>query len=99
MNYQLLVESYSFGTPLSQSEVNLLKIELDTQILNLDISYNIGCLDSAPAHICRGLNLTKGSFWITCLAEVIDLHQIKKTGKTNGAKVYDELLRHGLVIG
>jgi len=99
MNYQLLVESYSFGTPLSQSEVKLLSLELDTQISNLDITNNLGCLDSAPSHICRGLNLKKGSFWITCLAEVLDLHQINTTGKTNGAKVHDELLKHGLVVG
>ena len=99
MNYQLLIESYSFGTTLSQSEVKLLSLELDTQILNLDISIDTGSLKQAPTHICKGLNLRKGSLWITCLAEVIDLHQSKRTTKTNGAKVYDELLKKGLVIG
>ena len=99
MNYQLLIESYSFGTSLSDSEVNLLILELDTQILNLDISMDIQCLESAPYHVTKGLKLRLGSLWITCLAEVIDLHQINKTEKTKGAKVYDELLKRGLVIG
>ena len=99
MNYQLLIESYSFGTTLSESEIKLLNLELDTQILNLDISKQSGFLKSAPAHICKGLKLRKGSLWITCLAEVIDLHQFQKTVKTNGAKVYDELLKRGLVVG
>tara|TARA_Y100000589_G_C27047919_1_gene585993 strand:- start:164 stop:463 length:300 start_codon:yes stop_codon:yes gene_type:complete len=99
MNYQLLIESFSFGTTLTNSEINLLILELDTQILNLDFTNDIGCLKSAPTHVCKGLNLRKGSFWITCLAEVIDRHNLKKTGKTNGAKVYDILLQKGLVIG
>ena len=99
MNYQLLIESYSFGSNLSESEINLLILELDTQILNLSFSIDIGCLESAPTHICGCLNLRKGSFWITCLAEVIDLHQTNKRVKTYGSKVYDELLKRRLVVG
>ena len=99
MNYQLLIESFSFGTTLTNSEINLLILELDTQILNLDFNNDIGCLKSAPTHVCKGLKLRKGSFWITCLAEVIDRHNLNKIGKTNGAKVYDILLEKGLVIG
>ena len=99
MNYQLLIESYSFGTTLSESEIKLLSLELDTQIINLNISIKVECLKSAPYHICKGLKLKKGSLWITCLAEAVDLHQPQKGAKTNGAKVYDELLKKGLVIG
>ena len=99
MNYQLLIESYSFGTTLSESEIKLLSLELETQILNLKISTQSTFLKSAPTHICKGLNLRKGSLWITCLAEVIDLNQLNKTTKTNGANVHDELQKRGLVIG
>ena len=99
MNYQLLIESYSFGTTLSESEIQLLRLELDTQILNLDISVQNGYLKSAPNHISKGLKLRKGSLWITCLAEVIDLHQFQKVGKTNGARVQDELIKKGLTVG
>ena len=99
MNYQLLIESYSFGTTLSESEIQLLSLELDTQILNLDISVQNGYLKSAPNHISKGLKLRKGSLWITCLAEVIDLHQFQKVGKTNGARVQDELIKKGLTVG
>ena len=98
MNYQLLIESYSFGTTLSKQEIELLSLELETQILSLDISSEKGFLASAPTHICKGLNLRKGTFWISCLAEVIDKHKPLK-GKTNGAKIYDELLKRNLVIG
>jgi len=99
MNYQLLIESYSFGTTLSESEIQLLSLELDTQILNLDISIQNRYLKSAPNHISKGLKLRKGSLWITCLAEVIDLHQSQKVGKTNGARVQDELIKKGLKVG
>tara|TARA_Y100001968_G_scaffold208781_1_gene191884 strand:- start:90 stop:389 length:300 start_codon:yes stop_codon:yes gene_type:complete len=99
MNYQLLIESYSFGTTLNKKEIELLCLELDTQIINLDISSDKSFLVSAPSHICKGLNLRKGTFWICCLAEVIDKHKPLKDGKTNGAKIYDELLKRNLVIG
>ena len=99
MNYQLLIESYSFGTTLNTQEIELLSLELETQLLNLDNSSEKGFLESAPSHICKGLNLRKGTFWISCLAEVIDKHKSLIDGKTNGAKIYDELLKRNLVIG
>ena len=44
MNYQLLIESYSFGTTLNKQEIELLCLELETQILNLDTSSEKGFL-------------------------------------------------------
>ena len=57
MNYQLLIESYSFGPALSDQEIELLSLELETQIMNFSISTEFGCFKSAPDHICEGLNL------------------------------------------
>ena len=51
MNYQLLIESYSFGTTLSNQEIELLSLELETQIMNMNISKDFGCFKSAPSHI------------------------------------------------
>tara|TARA_B100000963_G_scaffold321352_1_gene304578 strand:+ start:20959 stop:21258 length:300 start_codon:yes stop_codon:yes gene_type:complete len=99
MNYQLLIESYSFGTTLSNQEVELLNLELDTQIINLNISKKCLFLKPAPYYICKGLNLRKGSYWITCLAEVIDRYKPPLNGKTKGVEIYDELLKKGLVVG
>ena len=99
MNYQLLIESYSIGTTLSKQEIDLLILELDTQIMNLDISTDMGFLKSAPFYICKRLNLRSGSYWITCLAEVIDIHNHPKAGKTKGAELHDLLLKKGLVVG
>ena len=99
MNYQLLIVSYSFGTTLSKQEVELLSLELETQIMNLNISTDFGCLKPAPKNVCKVLNLRKGTFWIMCLAEILDIHKPKKKGKTRGVKVYDLLLEKGLVIG
>jgi len=63
MNYQLLIESYSFGTSLSEQEIELLSLELETQIMNINISTELGCIKSAPTHICEGLNLKKDNYW------------------------------------
>ena len=99
MNYQLLIESYSFGTSLSKQEIELLSLELETQIMNINLSTEFGCFKSAPSHICKGLNLKKDTYWIMCLAEIIDLHKPLKFGKTKSVKVFDLLLKKGLVIG
>ena len=99
MNYQLLIESYSFGTTLSNLEIELLILELDTQIINLDFSNDHGFLKPAPSYICNGLKLKNGTKWICCLAEVIDRYKTPISGKTKGAEIYDRLLDKGLVIG
>ena len=99
MNYQLLIESYSFGTTLSEREIELLSLELETQIMNINISTEFGCFKSAPSHICEGLNLKKDTFWIMCLAEILDLHKPTKFGKTKSVEVFELLLKKGLVTG
>ena len=99
MNYQLLIESYSFGTSLSEQEIKLLSLELETQIMNINISSEFSCFKSAPSHICDGLNLKKDTYWIMCLAEILDLHRPPKLGKTKSVEVFDLLLEKGLVIG
>jgi len=99
MNYQLLIESYSLGLSLSEQEIQLLSLELETQIMNINISTDFGCFKSAPSHICKGLNLKKDTYWIMCLAEILDLHKPPKFGKTKSVEVFDLLLEKGLVIG
>ena len=99
MNYQLLIESYSFGTSLSEQEIELLSLELETQIMNINISTEFSCFKSAPIHICDWLNLKKDTYWIMCLAEILDLYKPPKFGKTKSAEVFDLLLEKGLVIG
>ena len=67
--------------------------------MNINISTAFDCFKPAPSHICKGLNLRKGTFWIMCLSEILDIHKPKKIGKTKSVKVYDLLLEKGLVIG
>jgi len=99
MNYQLLIESYSSGTSLSREEISLLSLELETQIMNINISTDFACFKTAPSHICKALNLRKGAFWIMCLAQILDLHKPLTVGKTKSEEVFDLLLKKGLVIG
>ena len=99
MNYQLLIESYSFGTALSEQEIELLSLELEAQMININISTDFGCLKSAPSNICEALNLKKDTSWIMCLAEILDLHKPPQLGKTKSVKVFELLLEKGLVIG
>ena len=99
MNYQLLIESYSLGASLSEQGIQLLSLELETQIMNINISTEFGCFKPAPFHICESLNLKKDTYWIMCLAQLLDLHKTPKFGKTKSVEVFDLLLEKGLVIG
>ena len=67
--------------------------------MNMNISTDFSCFKSAPTLICKGLNLRKGNSWIMCLAEICDIHNPPQIGKTKSVKVYDLLLKKGLVIG
>ncbi len=67
--------------------------------MNIDISSDFGCFKSAPANICKALNLRKGTYWIMCLAQILDLHKPLKVRKTKSVEVFDLLLKKGLVIG
>ena len=97
MNYQLLIESYTFGTTLSNQEIELLSLELETQIINMKMSTDFDCFKSAPSHICKALNLREGTFWIMCLAEILDIYEPSKIKKSKSVIVYDLLVKRGLV--
>ena len=99
MNYQLLLECYSTGTEMTEDELQMLEIELDTQIESIKVSRTQGCLEIAPKHICEAALVCEGSIWITCLASVLDKCSLPSLGqKAKGAIVFDELVRQGYVI-
>ena len=53
MNYQLLLECYSTGSEITKDELQMLEIELDTQIESIKVSRTKGILKIAPKHICQ----------------------------------------------
>ena len=99
MNYQLLLEFYSSGTEITKDELKMLDIELDTQIESIKVSRTQRCLQIAPTHICKAVLVCEGSFWITCLAAVLDKLSPPSLGsKARGAIVFDELIRLGYLF-
>ncbi len=96
MNYQMLIECYASGSDITKDEIQMLEIELDTQIESIKVSRTQGCLEIAPKHICHASFVCEGSIWITCLASVLDKFTPPVLGeKSRGAKVFDELVRQG----
>ena len=94
MNYQLLLECYSSGSEMTKDELQMLEIELDTQIESIKVSRTQGCLKISPKHICKAAHVCDGSTWMTCLAAVIDRCSPPSIGKkAKGAIVFDELVR------
>ena len=99
MNYQLLLECYACGTEIDALEVELLDLELYSQIQSIKVSSSQGCLEIAPAHICNASLVCNGSFWITCLAAVLDKLNPPQIGKkARGAKVFDVLVSNGYLL-
>ena len=98
MNYQLLIECYALGSEITNGEIQMLDIELDTQIESIKVSQTQGCLQIAPNHICKTALVCEGSLWITCLASVLDKYSPPSLGsKSRGARVFDELIRLGYI--
>ncbi len=99
MNYQFLLECYSSGSEISTDELQMLEIELDSQIESIKISRTQGCLKIAPKHICQAAFVCDGSSWIICLASILDICKPSSLSqKAKSAIVFDELIRQGYVI-
>ena len=98
MNYQLLLECYSSGTTITKLEADLLDLELYTQVEIIKVSPLQGCLEIAPDHICDISCVCKGSFWITCLAALLDhLSPTPLRTESRSSKVLDALIKAGYV--
>ncbi|ABX09386.1 hypothetical protein [Prochlorococcus marinus] len=96
MNYQLLLEYYSSGTNFTLQEIDLLDIELYSQLESIKVSSSQGCLEVAPDHISKACSVCRGSLWITCLAAVLDKIKPPSLGtQARGSKVFDELIKNG----
>ncbi len=96
MNYQMLLECYAKGITISNTEAELLDVELYSQLESIKVSRSQGCTEIAPDHICHCSMVCKGSYWITCLAAVLDRLMPPAFGtKARGAIVVDELLKNG----
>ncbi len=99
MNYQMLLECHAAGTTITEEEAELLDLELDSQIASIRISHTQGCIEVAPDHICNVAHVCKGSFWITCLAAVIDeVTPVRIGKKARGVIVFEELVANGYLV-
>ena len=84
---------------MTMDKLQMLEIELGTQIESIKVSRTQGCLKIAPKHICQAALVCEGSTWITCLAAVLDNCLPPSIGqKAKGAIVFDELVRQGYYI-
>ena len=84
---------------MTKDELQMLEIELDTQIESIKVSRTQGCVKIAPKHICKAALVCDGSSWITCLASVLDrCSHPTLVQKAKAAIVFHELVRQGYVI-
>ncbi len=99
MNYQMLLECHVAGTAITEQEARLLDLELESQLASIKVSRTQGCLEVAPHHICEAACVSRGSFWITCFAAVLDQVNPVATGKkARGARVFDELVINNYLV-
>ncbi len=99
MNYQMLLECHAAGISISKQEAQLLDLELESQIASIKVSRTQGCIEIAPDHICKAAFICKGSFWISCLAAVLDqVTPVPMGTKARGATVFDELVQNRYLL-
>ena len=72
MNYQVLLETFVADESIREDKLQLLELELKTQIETIKFSRSQGCTEEAPAHICERTHLPQGSNWIPCFASILD---------------------------
>ncbi len=95
----MLLECHAAGTAIDENEAKLLDVELYTQIKSIKLSRTQGCIEVAPDHICKAALVCKGSFWITCLAAVLDqVNPVSIGKKARGPIVFDELVSNGYLF-
>ena len=95
MNYQLLLECHAEGSEITIREVALLDLELYSQIESIKVLSTQNCIELAPNHICNKALVCEGSFWITCLAAILDQLSPPSLGeKSRSSRVIDELGKH-----
>ena len=90
------MECYASGSEITEDKIQMVEIELYTQIESIKVSSSQCCLQIAPKHICKPAFVCESSIWITCAASFLDKTAPPTLGsKTRGAKVFDVLLRQG----
>ena len=99
MNYQMFLECHAAGTVITKNEAHILDLERESQIASIKVSKTEGCIEVAPDKICKAARVCNGSFWITCLAAVLDqIVPIAIGAKARGARVFDELVGNGYLV-
>ena len=83
---------------LSNQELEVLTLELETQIINMNISKDFNRFKLAPSHICKGLNLRIRNFLDNLPVESIDICNSFNISKTESVKVYVLLLQKDLYL-
>ena len=66
--------------------------------MNIEISTDFDCFKPLPTNISKRLNLRKGTFWILCLAEIIDMHKHSRKNKTKSVEPYELLMKKLLLL-
>ena len=84
---------------MTNDELKLLEIELDTQIEIIKVSRTQSCLKIAPKQTCQAALVCESSSWITCLAAVLVKCLPQFIGqKAKDEIVFDELVRQGYFV-
>ena len=85
-DYKVLVDWYCSGNTLTEKEIQILNCEFERIIMKIDTNTYF---EKAPPHICNTYLIEGDSFWINCLAALLDQLLPKKEDQTR----YNRLLK------
>ena len=94
LNLTTILENYCYSKKLSPKELDFLdRCWLDS--LNT-FHYN-RYPNIAPAIVCDQAGISRGSYWISCNAAILDRLRPVESGKNRTARIFDALCESGLV--
>tara|TARA_Y100001968_G_scaffold243041_1_gene226798 strand:+ start:2517 stop:2825 length:309 start_codon:yes stop_codon:yes gene_type:complete len=94
LNLCTVLENYCYSKKLTELELDFLdRCWLDS--LNT-FHYN-RYPNIAPAIVCDQAGISRGSYWISCNAAILDRLRPVESGKNRTARIFDALCESGLV--
>ena len=94
LNLCTLLEKYCYSKKISDQEIDFLERCWLESLNSLHYNRYPGI---APAVVCDEAGISRGSYWISCNAAILDRVRPLETSKSRTARIVDVLFHCGLI--
>jgi len=94
LNLCTLLEKYCYSKKISDQEIDFLERSWLESLNSLHYNRYPGI---APAVVCDEAGISRGSYWISCNAAILDKIRPLGSSKSRSARIFDVLFQSGLI--